>query len=89
MERIESNRKLCHVLRRALEDANMERGILHIVVSDGRIVLEREGDSSEIEEDIFEACEYILENADDDELINVQQTLESELEERGIHRYVC
>ena len=40
-----------------------------------------------VEQPAEEACDYILENADDDELLNVQQTLESEMEERGLHRY--
>ena len=42
MERIENNAKFCHILLRALEDANMERGIMRLTVSDGKVVLERE-----------------------------------------------
>ncbi len=88
MERIESNAKFCHILLRALEDANMERGIMRLTVSDGKVVLEREDNVPTFDEDIFNAVDYILENADDDALMNTQQTLESVMEERGIHRYV-
>ena len=89
MERIESNRKLCHILLCALDEANMERGIMRLTVSDGKVVLEREDNVPTFDEDIFNAVDYILENADDDALMNTQQTLESVMEERGIHRYVC
>jgi hypothetical protein len=87
MKRIESNAKFCNVMRHALEGANMERCIMRITISDGKVTMEREDDTLTFDEDIFEACDYILENADDDELLNVQQTLESEMEERGLHRY--
>lgn len=88
MQRIESNVKFCHVLRRALEGANMERCVMRMTVSDGKVMLEREDDTPTFDEVVFEAVDYILENADDDELLNVQQTLESEMEGRGLHRYV-
>lgn len=88
MERIESNARFCHILLCALDEANIERGIMRLTVSDGKVVLEREDNVPTFDEDIFNAVDYILENADDDALMNTQQTLESVMEERGIHRYV-
>ena len=88
MERIESNARFCHILLCALDEANMERGIMRLTVSDGKVVLEREDNVPTFDEDIFNAVDYILENAYDDALMNTQQTLESVMEERGIHRYV-